>query len=363
MTYVRYPSTLPCPRTSTVTPAERRQLSQPERPRDAVAIERDRTQLERIAFPTFSAAQAEAFRTWWEDTLFYGAHWFAADWPSPVGLVDVVRRFISAPQWSFVPGGFWDVSAVCEVRGRGELPRVDPLPLFLLHLDGSFVDEMGATFAPNGSLITAPTFVDSATGFGQQSSHPGSGNTLVRSLYPEAERFVDAAEWQFDAFVTCADANGLARTVIEISATNNVGVQNRLLWINFSDAGDSVNVQLDVRARTGVLSESALSAVDLAASRVPAGQRAHVRVTQQAGVINAYVDGVLCLSRSSPVFTAVAGTFTQVTLGAALSGYSAGNNVYSSFMDGQIDEVRFTDTVTDAGNFEPPTRPFTVPIS
>lgn len=358
MTYVRYPSTLPCPRTSVVTPAERRQLSQQDRPRDAAAIERDRTWLERITWPVFSATQAAAFRTWWQETLFYGAYWFAADWPSPIGPVDVVRRLVAAPSWTFVPGGFWEVSALCEVRGRGELPRVEPLPLFLLHLDGDFTDEMGATFTPSS---TPPLFTTSATGFGQQASWPGTGTRFARSLYPSSQRFVDSAEWQLDAFVTSTDASGLARTVLEITATDDAGLQNRLLWVNFGDAGDAVNVVLDVRVRVSAVAEELLDVVG--DNSVPAGARTHVRVLQQAGVVKAYLNGTLCLSRSGAVFTSVSGSFTQVTIGAVLAGFSSGQNVYAAFMDGQIDEVRFCQEVTDEGDFEPPTRPFTVPIS
>lgn len=363
MSAVRYPSTLPCPRASTVTPAERRQLSQAERPRDAAAFERDRTQLERISFPPFSAAQAEEFRAWWEADLFFGAHWFAAAWPSPVGAVDVVRRFVSAPQWAFVPGGFWEVSGLCEVRGRGELPRLDPLPLILLHLDGDFSDEMGATYAPDGSGSTAPGFVASAAGFGQQATFPGVGNRLMRSLYPSTQRFIDADEWQFDAFVTIADADGLARTVIEISSQDDAGTQHSLLWVNFGDAGDSVNVTLDVRVRDGIGSVNIINSISPALSRVAAGLRVHVRVTYKQGVVRAFLNGVQSHEEAMQPFGDVTGTFTQVTIGASLAGFSAGSNVYSAKMDGQIDEVRFCHEVTDDGDFSPPIRPFTVPIT
>lgn len=310
-----------------------------------------------------TSAQMSAWRDWWRGTLIYGASPFNASWPLPQGAVDAVWQFLVTPRRSFVPGGRWIVSAPMEVRGAS-LPVIrDPLPLFLLHLDGDLVDEVGGTWAVDGTGNSAPSFVSSSAGFGQQATFPGTGNRLARQVYPSSQRFVDAPEWQFDAFVTCADASGLARTVIEIAANDDAGTQNRLLWVNFADAGDALRVQLDVRVRTGLASEDSLSTVDTDASRVLAGERAHVRVTQKDGIVRAFLNGVRCLERSGAVFTSVAGSSTQVAIGAVLSGFSLGANVYSSFMDGQIDEVRFCNEVTDEGDFTPPERPFTVPIS
>lgn len=117
-----YPMTLPIPQTSTVTPAERRALSDPQRPRAARAMQRDRLEFERITLPPLSETESDAFFTWWRDTLFRGGAWFAAEWPLPRGFVTAVRKFREQPRWQFVAGGDWRLSALCEVRGRGELP-------------------------------------------------------------------------------------------------------------------------------------------------------------------------------------------------------------------------------------------------
>lgn len=362
MSRVDYPDALPCPQVAVAAPLERRALSTQTRPRQARALQRDRGVLVNVTWPPMNAAQMTAWREWWSATLIYGASPFNASWPLPEGVVDAVWQFLETPRRSFVPGGRWIVSAQMEVRGVN-LPVIrDPLPLFLLHLDGDLVDEIGATYAEDGPLISAPTFVASSAGFDQQATFPGSGNVLARALYPSAQRFVDASEWQLDAFVTVADASGLARTVIEIAGNDDAGAQRMLLWVNFTDVGDAVRVELDVRVRTGAASVAPLSVVDTDAARVPAGDRVHVRVTQRDGIVNAYLSGTLCLQRTGSVFTAIDEASTQVTIGAALSGFSLGDNFYSSFMDGQIDEVRLCHEVTDAGEFDPPVRPFTVPI-
>lgn len=130
MSDLLYPASLPCPKSSTVTPAERRALSNASRPRDARALARDRLEVEKLEFPPMVPAEFATFRAWWESDLILGGAWFAADWPLPRGMITAVRKFIGAPVWSYTPGGFWRITAVCQVRGRGELPQeyVPPPP-------------------------------------------------------------------------------------------------------------------------------------------------------------------------------------------------------------------------------------------
>lgn len=124
MSTLTYPSSLPCPRSSTVTPAERRSLSNASRPREARALARDRLEIEKIEFPPMTPVEFAAFRHWWEHALVMGGAWFAADWPLPRGVVTAVRKFIGAPVWLYIPGGFWKITATCQVRGRGEVPSL-----------------------------------------------------------------------------------------------------------------------------------------------------------------------------------------------------------------------------------------------
>src|SRR5438309_2184236 len=129
MAVVTYPKSLPCPQTSIVTPAERRALSSADRPRDARNIQRDRRDYERVTWPPFDPAKADAILTFWRDTLHHGGAWFVADWPLPRGRnIQVTRKFHDQPTWKFIAGGLWQLSAVCEVRGLG-LPIDDQGPL------------------------------------------------------------------------------------------------------------------------------------------------------------------------------------------------------------------------------------------
>lgn len=127
MADIIYPSSLPTPQASTVTPAERRALSDPKRPREARALERDRRDFERVTWPAMSSAQVAAFDAWWRTTLVYGGAWFSARWPLPQGFVSAVRKFVEQPKWAYVGRGFWRTSALMEVRGQGT-PLVNDLP-------------------------------------------------------------------------------------------------------------------------------------------------------------------------------------------------------------------------------------------
>lgn len=114
-----YPTTLPVPQTEDVTPFDRGQLSNADRPRDARALSTDRLAVVRATWPPLSPAQAAVFQQWWKTEIYEGGAWFNATWPLPQGRVPAVFRFIQQPRWRFVPGGRWRIEAVLELRGRG----------------------------------------------------------------------------------------------------------------------------------------------------------------------------------------------------------------------------------------------------
>jgi hypothetical protein len=169
MAALEYPAGLPCPQTSTVTPAERRALSDSDRPRDARPLQRDRLEFERITWPPMTEAQSAEFDAWWRETLTFGGAWFAADWPLPRGMVTAVRKFREQPRLQFVPGGFWRISALCEVRGRGMLPSTDDV-LLLVGANLDFNDESRFAVVP---VVTGAPAISSVT----KKLGAGSGGT------------------------------------------------------------------------------------------------------------------------------------------------------------------------------------------
>ena len=116
-----YPAALPAPQQITSAPASRTLLGTDEYPRTARALQLDESATEQISWPPMTEGEYSAFRTWWETDLVYGGAWFAATWPSPRGQIQLARRFFAAPDWQFIAGpegGYWAVSATCEVSGR-----------------------------------------------------------------------------------------------------------------------------------------------------------------------------------------------------------------------------------------------------
>lgn len=114
-----YPSGLRVPQTENVTPFDRSQPSDRDRPRESRALSLDRLAVVRATWPPFTPAEAAIFEQWWRVQLYEGGAWFNATWPLPQGRVPAVFRFIEQPRWRFVPGGLWRVEAVLEQRGRG----------------------------------------------------------------------------------------------------------------------------------------------------------------------------------------------------------------------------------------------------
>lgn len=123
-----YPASLPCPQTATVTPFDRGQRSNEDRPREARALSLDRLALVRATWPPMRHAEASRFYSFWKEELFDGGAWFNATWPLPQGKVPAVFKFAEQPRWRFVPGGLWQIEALLEQRGRG-LPVNEAAPV------------------------------------------------------------------------------------------------------------------------------------------------------------------------------------------------------------------------------------------
>lgn len=144
-------------------------------------MQRDRMRLEQLVFPPLSALQVQEFRRWWRDDLLLGAAWFGADWPTPQGRQEMVRRFRGAPTFSFIAGGYWRVTATTEVRGAGALPFV-PEVSFL----EDFESGLGAyeLLGGNGSLFTVVP-----TAYGQSLNAASQSSTVpatIRRFIPQA---------------------------------------------------------------------------------------------------------------------------------------------------------------------------------
>jgi len=117
---VAYPS-IPCPQSIRSAPTERRIMGTRSRPINARSKQLDESAFENVSWPPFNATQYSTFRAWWRDDLVYGGAWFTAAWPSPRGQISLKRRFLSTPKWEFIggqSGGYWQISADLEVRGR-----------------------------------------------------------------------------------------------------------------------------------------------------------------------------------------------------------------------------------------------------
>lgn len=358
---IEYPSSLPIPQTSTVRPVDRRQLSSADRPREATAFQRDRLELERVTWPPLNATQSAALYAWWKNSLVYGGCWFAAQWPLPRGFTNAVRRFIEAPQWEFIAGGFWRVSAVLQVRGRGLDPVREPLPIFLLHMDGNLFDEMGASFGAAGSS-DVPLFTTSAAGFGQQAqftySGGGVGQNGATATYAAANRLVDVAEFQIDTFVTINATTRPERSILNVFA-DGAATETLILSISVKNA----DVKVVTLFRTGGGGFQTVTEVSAGAADLTPGQRTHIRLTLKDGVLTQWHDGEIVRQLAGAVIDAVvpSATATRVCIGCQPAGVPAGT-AFAAFMDGFIDEVRLTHEVTDTEPFDVPTRPFTVPI-
>ena len=163
---VVYPATLPSPSAAQVVEVERRFLAQS--PFDARAFQLDRAAQQDVTFPLMTEQQAAQFDDWWRNTLNRGGAWFAARWPLPRGLVSASRQFIGRPQYTFVAGGYWQITAQFWVRGAGLPPVLWGETVLGMRMQGNVDNEAGPSIVayPTTSHNTPPTFPAGAAKFG-----------------------------------------------------------------------------------------------------------------------------------------------------------------------------------------------------
>lgn len=164
---IDFPLTLPCPQTETVTPFDRGQRSNEDRPREERALSLDRLALVRATWPPLSPTDSAAFYTFWREDLFDGGAWFNATWPLPQGKVPAVFKFVEQPRWNFVPGGRWRIEALLEQRGRG-LPVNPAAPVGVEPTPWNIENPVGAWSFTDGNFTAeaseAGAYVVSETG-------------------------------------------------------------------------------------------------------------------------------------------------------------------------------------------------------
>jgi len=361
---VSYPDSLPCPQRARVERVDPRQVSDQSYPREARSIWLDRLHTERVVFPPMNAAQFSAFREWWRDELVFGGSWFVASWPNIEAADTKVYRFLDAPVWSFVAGGFWQISAQVEIRGLGLDPIRPPETISLLHLDGSLLDAVGGSYQDIPDNLLPLPFVSSSAGFGQQGSFSyslgGVGQSGITRVYAGSDPLIDTPEWQIDAFLTLTAGSFGARTLVTISRDTSTPVQTTLVSVQVGSG--STDLRTLVRTVGSGIVE--IPEVSLDSRDLVDGQRTHVRVTYRNGEVLQFHDGVPVAQLSGvTVDTVVASTTsTRISVGCTPSGGTAGIPAFSAKMAGRIDEFRLATEVTDSGTFEVPDRPFTLPI-
>lgn len=186
-----YPTTLPVPQTENVTPFDRGQLSNGDRPRDARALSTDRLAVVRATWPPLSPAEAAIFQDWWKVDIYEGGAWFNATWPLPQGSVPAVFRFIQQPRWRFVPGGRWRIEGVLEQRGRG-LTVIDGPNAGPPSNPWNSANELGTVIFTNGDFTA--TFSSPATVVSVEAAESALGDgRYYAELVPTFEAYEGGA--------------------------------------------------------------------------------------------------------------------------------------------------------------------------
>lgn len=213
MVAVVFPATLPGPGVATITPAERRLLSDLPGPQNVRGIQRDYLATQQLEWNLLDATAAAAFQAWWKVALYYGCAWFSAAWPMPAGWGSAVRRFIAPPKWQHLAGGFWRVTAECEVRGRGLAPN------------DCFRETFTAGVGPYGTVSgNAGLFTAVATppyGQGVAIAAPGSGiAAIVRRAIPA--RLVSSLSVK--VMLTSLNTDDAGELLLTLAGVLNLGV-------------------------------------------------------------------------------------------------------------------------------------------
>jgi len=290
MPAIVYPSALPGPQTAPVQWAERRMLSALPGPRDARAMERDQRGTQDLSF-IFTAAEAAAFAAWYDADLIQGGAWFAANWPAPNGTVRV-RRFAAPPQWQFVPGGLWRVSAQCEVRGRGEPPWFEPERDVWLWLRGEE--------HPTGTIIDSSVHHRTINAFGgaahstdQAYQESGSIALLADGDYLTTDNLPLAlGRWtiEFAVFMPPGDIGSrwLMHQDAEFSESSSDKRPTLRIWLNSGGGVWTLTATGYSNSNGNIWQHTAVA--------VPQTGWALVRVERNATHTLIYVDGVLASS-------------------------------------------------------------------
>lgn len=337
---VVYPASLPCPQTMVTAPAERRALATSSAPRDARALQRDRLSLEQVTFPPMLEADFVEFRRWWRDDLVLGGRWFSANWPTMRGSIAAIRRFRGAPRWSFIPGGFWQISAQLEVRGESLAPSVFESDASLLMLFEAAVGSQVFVDSIAGRVFEV---VRNAGDFGSAAIEPviaavpKFGSTSVS--FPENVGYHLAS--QNAAFCNF----GTADFTVEFFIANTGGLFGSLpvFWIDsaFGTSVPAMNVALDGSSGnlTAEVNESGLVGVALAANGLIGGSSYHHVAVQRSGDdVQLMIDGALRDSEAVPPGTVFGGEQGDGFLTRIGSGQQANSGQFR----GYIDSLRIT---------------------
>lgn len=245
MVAVTYPSTLPGPSLSAVTPADRALRSDVTGgPLQLRGIQRDYLGTQRAEWE-LTAADAAVFDAWWATTLRQGGAWFAATWPGPQGWVQLVRRFTGVPQWSHQAGGFWRVSAQLQVRGRGMPPDADPLW-------GNVV-----LLVQGGTLVDRSKYRRTLTPIGGVSSRAVAGFPSGQSVRVLGDPQTCGVSWFFNATSTPELRYGSLPVCIEMFFRYGAaGAYGQYLYSDSSGAlgaaGSGINLTLEVTSGYGM---------------------------------------------------------------------------------------------------------------
>lgn len=359
MAAITYPAGLPCPQTSTVTPAERRALSDPNRPRDARALQRDRLEFERITWPPMPIEQSEELLTWWRNDLTYGGAWFTASWPLPRGEVAAVRKFREQPKWGFIAGGFWRLSALCEVRGRGAAPERELNTILLLHMNAPMggihlIDECGN----DGEIVENPNGPTGASFISDSPPLVGAGSMFLAPYYGPGTFYI------VSGIIPVSSAYGLSGPwTIELShvpgdyraAIGEADLFTSREVSNPSDEGDWEFLKTSDGKLHFTVTELGDPEVVAPSAAWPAGVRSDIAVTRDdLGYLRLFINGVL-LDTSATPSVATLSSARQLILGG--SRWEAAVN---NFADGYYDEVRISNICRYTANYTP-TFPFRNP--
>ena len=236
MSAIVYPVGLPGPQQSAVFPGERRLLSDVTGgPQQARGVQRDYLATQRLEW-FFSVAEALAFDQWWKGTLAQGGAWFASTWPAPQGWVSLIRRFIGAPTWTHVPGGFWRVSAQVQMRGRGLPPQAYVNVDLDAIVNAGTSSAVGVTIAGLDPLTTYSVSQPSGRRFGAWSA-------LTPALWENGRLNVTTAGGTMvlgSAAATYFATPQLARDAFNARNESISGYASYTLWINDTPVADNL---------------------------------------------------------------------------------------------------------------------------